>query len=49
VVLAAGQEEHVTIMLSTEVRRGSLVVAIVDSDTEATLKQTGDVPYDLPI
>ena len=49
VVLVAGREEHVTIMMTNEVRRGSLVVAIIDSDTEATLKQTGDVPFDLPI
>lgn len=49
VVLVAGQEEHVTIMLTNEDRQGSLVVAIVDSDTEATLKQTTDIPYDLPI
>ena len=49
VLLTAGQEEHVTILLTGEARQGSLVVAVVDSDTEATLKQTGDTHYDLPI
>jgi hypothetical protein len=49
VLLSAGKEEHVTILLTGEARQGSLVVAVVDSDTEATLKQTADTHYDLPI
>lgn len=49
VVLAAGQENHVTIMLTSDVQRGLLVVAIVDPDTEVTLKQTIEVPYDLSV
>jgi hypothetical protein len=49
VLLIAGQENHVTIMLTSDVQRGALVVAIVDPDTEVTLKQTIEVPYDLSI
>jgi hypothetical protein len=48
-LLTAGQEEQLTIPLTGEARQGSLVVAVVDSDTEATLKQTADTHYDLPI
>jgi hypothetical protein len=49
ILLTAGREEHVTILLTSEARQGSLVVAVVDSDTEVTLKQTADTYYDLPI
>lgn len=47
--LAAGQENHVTIMLSSDVRQGVLIVAIVDPDTEVALKQSAEISYDLTI
>ena len=47
--LAAGQENHVTIMLSSDARQGVLVVAIVDPDTEVALSQSAELSYDLTI
>jgi len=47
--LTAGQENHVTIMLSSDARQGVLVVAIVDPDTEVALRQSREISYDLTI
>jgi hypothetical protein len=49
VLLVAGQENHVTLMLTSDLRKGSLVVAIVDPETEVALKQTAEVPFDFSI
>ncbi|MFX0201058.1 MAG: PglZ domain-containing protein [Candidatus Hodarchaeota archaeon] len=49
IVLEAGKENHVTLMIEGELLKGEMSVQLVDSDTYVVLAKTGFIPCDLSI